>query len=244
MPLLSTEGSARVGQYSELTPRPGRIQAVTERHQSLTNVTHERLFVVADYQRPYAWEERQLGDLWDDLDLLGRGHHYAGTVVLRSTDEPNEITSSGEELATFEVVDGQQRLTTCLLLLDRLRRRLGLLSRNGEKGVEGIDETAVQLGQLVMVSIGGVRRPRLRLGNGLHDFWRDSILGDQPLAGMQMTASQQRLGAAGDFLDGKLETLVAGVDDEKAALRLLDLRRRITSGLRFLVYEVDTTAEV
>ncbi len=50
----------------------------------LPAVVRDRLLVIADYQRPYAWELKQLNDLWEDLDLLGPNRtHYAGTLVLR-----------------------------------------------------------------------------------------------------------------------------------------------------------------
>lgn len=37
----------------------------------LPQVVSDRLLIVADYQRPYAWGEKQWHDLWEDLDLLG-----------------------------------------------------------------------------------------------------------------------------------------------------------------------------
>jgi hypothetical protein len=58
---------------------------VPNEHESLTKAMEEKTFVVADYQRPYAWTEEQLSDLWGDRDLLGTGEHYAGTLVLRET---------------------------------------------------------------------------------------------------------------------------------------------------------------
>src|SRR4051794_16656682 len=94
----------------------------------LPAVLSGRLLTIPDYQRPYAWGPKQLNDLWEDLDLLGRtGNHYAGTLVLRAVRAGNgqpssELADDGATLSWFEVVDGQQRLTTCLLLLDRIRR--------------------------------------------------------------------------------------------------------------------------
>src|SRR5688500_4365571 len=104
---------------------------------SLPQVVGQRLLVIADYQRPYAWDTKQLEDLWEDLDLLGPvGRHYAGTLVLR--DLVNEdgsptvsMSDDGGTLRHSEVVDGQQRMTTCMLLLDRVRRRLAELESSG-----------------------------------------------------------------------------------------------------------------
>ena len=55
------------------------------------------------------------------------GHHYFGTLVLPDVvDDSREVRTfldvTGSTLRHCEVVDGQQRLTTCVLLLDRIRR--------------------------------------------------------------------------------------------------------------------------
>lgn len=73
-----------------------------------------------DYQRGYAWEGEHLREFREDLDLIEPGRrHYTGTVVLR--DRGRSLLDQGREvpLKNFGVVDGQQRITTCALLLDR-----------------------------------------------------------------------------------------------------------------------------
>lgn len=40
-------------------------------HEPLSKVIDDKTFIIADYQRPYAWTHKQLADLWGDLDLLG-----------------------------------------------------------------------------------------------------------------------------------------------------------------------------
>lgn len=67
-------------------------------------------FQVPPFQRPYAWESEHIDDLWDDLlSALGRGH-FLGSVVLSTEDEERP-----------QVIDGQQRLTTLLMLLGLVR---------------------------------------------------------------------------------------------------------------------------
>ena len=47
-----------------------------------------KVLVVPDYQRGYAWEDKQWDDFLDDLEYLGDGkHHYTGTVVLHQQAE-------------------------------------------------------------------------------------------------------------------------------------------------------------
>jgi len=211
----------------------------------LPAVLSGRLLTVPDYQRPYAWREKQLDDLWEDLDLLGKnGHHYAGTLVLRPIREgghaKSELADDGATLTWFEVVDGQQRLTTCLLLMDRIRRRVEALA---DRGVENAGAMAARIrSDYGMVRIDNASVPRLRLGADLNDFWVDQCLGDQPIVGV-LVAGQVRLREAAAFFDAKLGEY-AGDGDAAEFNRLKDLQRRVTAGLGFLVYEVESAAEV
>ena len=213
-------------------------------HESLTKVMEEKAFVIADYQRPYAWTSKQLSDLWGDLDLLGTGEHYAGTLVLRETGH-KKVTTAGEALYEFEVVDGQQRLTTITILLRRLLSHLEALGTVGDADVsDGVDDAKRQVRRLVRVTLqGGVQDERLRLGADLAEFWRDHIVGEFPAPDARLAAEQRLLDAA-EFFDDRIQELVDPTDPTLSARRLLDLRRRITSGLKLLVYEVNSTAEV
>lgn len=205
---------------------------------TLQSIASERLFEVPDYQRPYAWETKQLADLWDDLDLMSSNRHYAGTLVLRQYGDPL-LTNTGTSLTRCDVVDGQQRLTTCFLLLDLLRRRFEALDHEDAK------ETAYLLRTTYgVINVAGSKRPKLDLADELRDFWRDSILGNQSIGLPALVAGQRRLLEAREFFDAKLNELVSGLDDEEALHRLQVLNARITSGLRFLVYDVGDLSDV
>jgi len=72
-------------------------------------------FAIPTYQRPYAWKPDQALQLLDDLeDSLTRGEdetYFLGSIVLVSQEEPS----------AYDVIDGQQRLTTLTILLSVLR---------------------------------------------------------------------------------------------------------------------------
>lgn len=214
---------------------------------TLPAVLSERLLIVPDYQRPYAWESKQLNDLWEDLDLLGpHGTHYAGTLVLRDlTVAQGPKTSMDDEGTTLrhaEVVDGQQRLTTCLILLDRVRRSLQTLAAAGAEAANQVAQSIRR--KYGMTTVDNVAVPRLRLGTDLNSYWVDTILGDHAFAGHQILTGEARLRAAAAFFEGKLAVLTDGCDADEAFARLKEVQRRVTAGLRFLVYEVTTAAEV
>ncbi|MGL2676697.1 DUF262 domain-containing protein [Helicobacter pylori] len=85
---------------------------------NLDGVIEKGVFEIPSYQRGYAWQERQLKDFWNDLEhvsKLGNKFHYMHSLTLRGLE--NELESSA-----FEIIDGQQRLATSLILLDLLAK--------------------------------------------------------------------------------------------------------------------------
>jgi len=71
-------------------------------------------FIIPDYQRPYKWDLEKCEILWQDLtgffeERKSNEEYYLGTIVTCRNDESNKNE--------VEVIDGQQRITSLLLLL-------------------------------------------------------------------------------------------------------------------------------
>ncbi|GAA9715431.1 DUF262 domain-containing protein [Helicobacter pylori] len=84
----------------------------------LDGVIEKGVFEIPSYQRGYAWQMRQLKDFWNDLEhvsKLGNQFHYMHSLTLRELE--NEF-----ENRAFEIIDGQQRLATSLILLGLLAK--------------------------------------------------------------------------------------------------------------------------
>ncbi|MFT2774720.1 DUF262 domain-containing protein [Helicobacter pylori] len=84
----------------------------------LDGVMAKGVFEIPNYQRGYAWQMRQLKDFWNDLEhvsKLGDKFHYMHSLTLRELE--NEFENSA-----FEIIDGQQRLATSLILLGLLAK--------------------------------------------------------------------------------------------------------------------------
>lgn len=81
-------------------------------------------FVIPIYQRTYSWTRRECQQLWDDILRTGNSEeiaaHFVGSVVY--IEKGLYQVSSQSPLL---VIDGQQRLTTVMLLLEVLARRVG-----------------------------------------------------------------------------------------------------------------------
>lgn len=72
----------------------------------------DSLYKIPQYQRPYKWENEQVDKLWDDLNEAyenGDENYFLGSII---TAKPR-----GDEKSIYvDVVDGQQRLTTLMIL--------------------------------------------------------------------------------------------------------------------------------
>src|SRR4051794_39747576 len=74
----------------------------------------DALYQIPRYQRPYKWGDDQLEKLWDDLHDAQENepNYFLGSI----------ITAKPEDTSTYlDIVDGQQRTTTLLILFCVLR---------------------------------------------------------------------------------------------------------------------------
>lgn len=96
--------------------------------KSLSKIFTETIFRIPDYQRGYAWGEKQLKDFWSDLEQLpANKKHYTGVLTVEPV--PQEAYSKWEDdlwiieskrYTPLYIVDGQQRITTIIILLQVL----------------------------------------------------------------------------------------------------------------------------
>ena len=207
---------------------------------SLEDLFHKRLFRVPDYQRGYSWEHRQVQEFLEDLELLGSGHyHYTGTVVLyESHPETPRMDKDGNTYIPAEIVDGQQRLTTIVLLLDEIRRSLAGFTDTDKELSQGILKKFISTDEL-----NGQRLFKLSLNEDTDHFFKNSILAEHPgVEGPQIT-SEQRLAESKQQIARYLADN-AGAQDTDGTEWLLTLYRKIATQLRFTLYQVENEAEV
>src|SRR5690606_8114087 len=109
---------------------------------NLTELFNTRIFRIPDYQRGYAWEDKQLNELWDDLDEIPMINgelkkHYTGTIFLEET-KPTDTESWLSDVKFYNIVDGQQRLTTISILLYELLKAtdIGYVEKKKDKLIE------------------------------------------------------------------------------------------------------------
>ena len=87
-----------------------------ENHKySIEEAFRECFYIVPDYQREYVWTDKEvhqlLEDIGEQIDAGTTREYFIGTVLVSPTKQKNH----------YEVIDGQQRLTTFFLLLCALK---------------------------------------------------------------------------------------------------------------------------
>ena len=83
----------------------------------LFSSTNEQ-FVIPAYQRRFSWRERQIWELIEDIELIeATDTHLLGSIVCLTGQHTAGLNN-------LELVDGQQRLTTLIILLECIRQRL------------------------------------------------------------------------------------------------------------------------
>jgi hypothetical protein len=93
-----------------------------------SNQTFQQLFsngvkyIVPRFQRDYAWNQEHWEDLWLDIESMEEERfHYMGYIVLQR-----------KEQYYFEVIDGQQRLVTAILIILAAMKKIEDLINNDQ----------------------------------------------------------------------------------------------------------------
>lgn len=106
---------------------------------NLKEVFSNKIFRIPSYQRGYSWEEKHLGELWNDIKNIlypnpSNSFHFTGILTLNkfsksdleklanenhgyTITEDNKVEIDGEYFSAFQLVDGQQRMTSLLILI-------------------------------------------------------------------------------------------------------------------------------
>jgi uncharacterized protein with ParB-like and HNH nuclease domain len=146
-------------------------------HFNTENRTYRQLlgngltYRIPRFQRDYSWSEEEWEDLWVDiqgtLPAEGEPAHYMGYLVLQTVD--NRV---------YEVIDGQQRLTTISLIVLAAMR---LLSKFSDEG-KNTENNRVRLEQLRASYIGYLdpvtltTRNKLSLNRNNDGYYRDYLV--------------------------------------------------------------------
>jgi len=199
--------------------------------QTLSNLLNGKIFRIPDYQRGYAWEEKQWKDLVEDIDALVTDErvksHYTGTVVT-FTPENSESIYNRKSVKIVDVVDGQQRLTTITLFLSVIIRAL---VKSGEADYEQDIPEFLYQGTTC----------KLTLNNSTDDLFYQLIKDGHPRQEIT-TGHQKRLVGAVAYFSEYINSKLA---DKKSGVPFVQrLFASITGKLAFTYYTIEEECEI
>ena len=194
-----------------LTAKDERMSSITEGSNVFLNVPR--------YQRGYAWTRDNVDDLLRDMSAVPSGQFFVGTVILHIQQNDSE---------TYNLIDGQQRMTTCTMLLATIRDKLMSL---------GSTEDALRIHQHISSKpLGGEERYRLMPCAELleNDFFENHVQKKNPVQQRPINKSQRNvIDNMKEFEKWIEENLSPGAPE--FASQLVDVAIRLTKSKIILI---------
>jgi hypothetical protein len=168
------------------------------------------IYRIPPFQRDYSWTDEEWEDLWQDILETtkegGEPAHYMGYLVLQSQDDKQ-----------FDVIDGQQRLTTLtLIVLATLKILKDLIDNNinAEANRQRSDQLRhTYIGYLDPVTL--VSRAKLSLNRNNDTYFQNYLvpLGHLPKRGFKV--SEHNLRKAFEWFEKKLQEYLKDYGNDK-----------------------------
>lgn len=144
-----------------------------------------KYFSIPTYQRGYSWGDKQLLDFFDDFNTqYSSNNYYYGTVLLFDRDRK-------AEKEFFEIVDGQQRVTTLIIFISCMIKRMRELGYK-EKQCDKLYENFVKDDEGFYI---------LSLQSDDNDFFITKVLGNENVQTINTSSQKKLLNAKIKFSD-------------------------------------------
>lgn len=226
--------------------------------KSLKQLFENKIFRIPDYQRGYSWTEMQLKEFWNDLiSMLPGKDHYTGMISLKriTQEDMNKDPKKWNEESWifdswgyegFEIVDGQQRLTTIIVLINEI---INYYYSNSLEDVEDINIDGLPISEIKkeFIVISKDRSSIIktfRFGYEYDDpsdkYFKHIILGEPNGGKIDETFYTLNLYNAKKFFKQQIENLV-----KNGSIHDLEMiYKKITQKLKFNIYYIENDFNV
>ena len=227
--------------------------------KSLKQLFENKIFRIPDYQRGYSWTDMQLKEFWNDLISMfySNKDHYTGMISLKKitqeemdkdpkiwNDEKWIFDSWGYE--GFEIVDGQQRLTTIIILINEIVNyyRNNNMGKIEDLNIDGLPITKV-IEEFISVdkdksSIIKAFKFGYKYNNPSEKYFKHVILGEPNGGEIEETYYTLNLNNAKMFFEKQIKDLVknGSIHDLEKIYKI------ITQKLKFNIYKINDDFDV
>ena len=225
---------------------------------SLTDLFERSIFRIPDYQRGYSWDNLQLEEFWSDvLNLLPDRDHYTGMISLKKLDKNYTSDEKWNDerwlldnwnYNAYHIVDGQQRLTTFIILINEIvnfYKQLNPDKNENEIFINSIPLTKIIEDYLVIVKpdsddIIKSFKFGYEVDNPSYEFFKHKILGEPNAGILNETFYTLNLENAKNFFKENIQN-----EYEKNGISSIEnIFKKITQRLKFNMYYIDNDFNV
>lgn len=225
--------------------------------QSLSQIFQNKIFRIPDYQRGYAWQSQQLRDFWEDIvNLQSDRYHYTGLLSLKKLNQEESRKLGNDDswllqsgFKAYHIVDGQQRLTTFVIMLNEIIEFTCQLPDNIGKSYEEIYLGFENIKDIKAKYISRKRPPEDLIitymfgyenDNPSAEYLKYKVLGQEYGGTIKETYYTKNLKYAKEFFGNELRAYY----EKKGIEGITDLYRKLTLKLMFNIHEIEDDYDV
>ena len=225
--------------------------------QSLSQIFNKRIFRIPDYQRGYAWQGQQLRDFWEDIvNLQPDRYHYTGLLSLKELNQEESRKLGNDDswlldsgFDAYHIVDGQQRLTTFVIMLNEIIEFTCKLPDNNGKSDDEIYLGFDNIRDIKAKYISRKRPPENLIitymfgyenDNPSAEYLKYKVLGQEYGGTIKETYYTKNLKYAKEFFGKELQAYY----EKKGIEGINDLYRKLTLKLMFNIHEIKDDYDV
>lgn len=197
-----------------------------------------KVYNIPRYQREYTWGQQDWASLYDDVFGNDPGYFLGSIIVIQGEIDPKT------NIVDFEVIDGQQRLTTISLLLAALYARINEHPGAIDEDMQ-LDDIRPLRNRLVLKSNKGMTRVVPQVQNHNQDDYRWILKEHVGLAVVMQKPKYhgvRKMSKAFEYFYDRLGEEIAGMGDDDAVRTLLDKSRLLCSAVLVQI-NVDSHAD-
>lgn len=197
-------------------------------------------FLIPLFQRPYVWKESdQWEPLWNDIrrvaelriaEPLLNATHFLGAVVIQAHD------AKTKQLTTWNVIDGQQRLTTLQILADATG---ALLAEAGQFKLAGQLERLTHNEELYVDD--GAARLKVRHLNKDRQAFDEVMSVEPPVDHVELTHSDSLITQAHAYFSRTVERWLGPAESDMHAAKAEELTSVLLDGLQLVSIELEAS---
>ena len=225
--------------------------------QSLSQIFNKRIFRIPDYQRGYAWQGQQLRDFWEDIvNLQSDRYHYTGLLSLKKLNQEESRKLGNDDswlldsgFDAYHIVDGQQRLTTFVIMLNEIIEFTCKLPDNNGKSDDDIYLGFDNIRDIKAKYISRKRPPENLIitymfgyenDNPSAEYLKYKVLGQEYGGTIKETYYTKNLKYAKEFFGKELQAYY----EKKGIEGINELYRKLTLKLMFNIHEIKDDYDV